>query len=258
MQGDREILSRAVAMVRDFFFQELYKDWDLKALAEAWGMKPWALENLAATPEDTLSWHLDLVPMLRGSGFDLGLTIRHPKSGREVTFFPPNNFGGEEGPMEVVHEAIPHPQEREGLDFLPKVHEADGSYTAEEDVIEAEYEEIDARDIQELYLTEALLCENCRAEEQLPGSLLCNSCIQADQVGISRQITEDRTNEIIARIDREAEEAQRRSERRRRALVGDEEEEEGGDYVRFGEDYQEPSPYDPEVRKEYFDFGEEE
>ena len=145
------VLTRAISMVRDFLFEDKYADWGDEALAERWGFTRSMVRMRRVTTKPNMT---DLLAMIAGSDLDLGITIRDPVTGREVTFFPGDN----------ITSSLDADQETE-------------EYT--------DYEDMEDRTFDGEYIPpegeegEQELCENCMTYSQLPGSLLCSACTEA-------------------------------------------------------------------------------
>lgn len=235
-----DLLSRTISMVRDFLMEEVYHDTDPSDLAKEWGTTYQHVLNL--TTREPVIMH-DLLQLLDFTSLDFGVVVRDPSTGKEVTFFAAENLASHLEHSTQTEEIQyygsdkkgddPLSDEEAGLDFLPRQHtilfgdkdeviqqklvECDGDFDVDkelgEDTIEAEFEELTQRDLEDFETK----CENCLDEERLPGSMLCFHC---DALGIECSPPEDPERpedpeplELLAVVDRQAQRTQHNSVR---------------------------------------------
>lgn len=281
----RDIQSRTNVMVRDFLLEEIYHDTDPAELAQEWDIEMPLAQRLCRDQNLTFT---ELFFLLELTGVNVGTVIRDPASGREITFFAMNNLVEEEDDEQIyiTEENVDY---REGLEGIPRVHEVDGSYTIQEsgvenpfetkeDVIDAEFSEVDRRDLAEI---KSSTCENCMTNERVDDSRLCHMCLEA---GVEASPLDPL--ELVARVDTRAAEARESSRQlieqaksllqkdreeeeeeedfeeeeeedtpRRKPSPGEDEEEEGGEYIWLDRP---EDQYDPQIRRKFFDFADDE
>jgi hypothetical protein len=197
--------------------EEIYHDANATELAELWGTTKFAAEQVM---HQTPFMH-ELLKLIHYSGLDFGIVIRDPAANKEVTFFAENNLSGEPGSFsQVSTEIVDYGSDKKGdshdgkgIDFLSRVNPFDPAFDLKaalgEDTIEAEFQEVDRRDLQEAFTPtiskgslrrieaarqvvgsyvfvsqQAMLddrssdglCEDCLDHAKIPDSHLCYFC----------------------------------------------------------------------------------
>jgi len=192
----RKFESQAMRMVRAYLLKEVYHDADHEELAKTWGVKIRKVRQLLLF--EIPKFH-EIVQLLDLAGFDLGIAIHDPGSGKEVTLYAANNLSGEAPIVPRIKEQTPKYKtpdtiatgSEEGLDFLPVTNEraVDGSFDIGTelgpDAIEGEFQEIDSRDLLTVMIEEGQPCGGCGHQPRMAGSTMCENCTRGTDVSES-------------------------------------------------------------------------
>lgn len=189
-ESNLDLLFRTAGMIRDFLMSQIFHDTSAEELSEEWGINIRQTDNVLNSKTPLLG---DVLSIVKAAGLDLGITLRDPGTGREVTLFAADNLSGESAVNQVTDEIVTYSEARtpadlggKGLDGIDQIHKVDGSYT------------LDGNDD---YDPPSGLCENCLQKQPLLDSLLCHDCTEEGiQCDDPEQEVEEGAVDVKARV----------------------------------------------------------